>query len=95
MTTEKLIEIVGAALCDTLCEGCETEGNNEIFGSCFECRVQALKEIKNRLSGSILLGEKYPIKEYTMTMTNDNGENMFAIEKVGDILKPNQGIQGR
>ena len=95
MTTEKLIEIAGAALCDTLCEGCEIEGNNEIFGSCFECRAQALTEITNRLRNSIALGEKYPIKEYTVTMTNDTGEDMFAIEKVGDILKPKKGIQGR
>ena len=93
MTTEKLLEIAGAALCDTLCEGCEMEV--EGFGSCYECRVQAAKEIAERLKGSILLGEKYPTKEYTVTMTRDNDENMFAIKKAESKLTPKQGIQGR
>lgn len=83
MNTEKLIEIAGAALCDTLCEGCESEDNNEIFGSCFECRVQALKEIKDRLRGSIMLGKKYPVSEFDMTVSKGvNDEHMFSISRL-------------
>lgn len=96
MTTEKLLEIAGAALCDTLCEGCEIE-DTDVFGSCYECRVQALTEIVERLRGynAIVLGKKYPTKEYTVTMTRDNGENMFEIKKAESKLTPKQGIQGR
>lgn len=83
MTTEKLIEIAGSALCDTLCEGCETEENNEILGSCFECRVQALKEIADRLNRSIVLGKQYPVSDFTMTLSKGtNNEHMFSIGRL-------------
>lgn len=97
MTTEKLIEIAGAALCDTLCEGCETE-DTDVFGSCFECRAQALAEIAERLRryNAIVLGKKYPVKDYAVSLTKDeNGEHIFSIENVERMLTPKHEIQGR